>query len=67
MDGQINNNSQIDGAFARIEMALGRIENAAKQPASGSGDLTERHKNLRQVVGQSIARLDAIIAGNSHE
>ena len=67
MDGQINNNRQIDGAFARIEMALGRIENVAKQQTSGSGDLTERHQNLREVVGQSIARLDALIAGNSHE
>ncbi len=57
-------------ALARIAAAAGRIETAARKPRTGgdTGDLAAlsgRHDRLRAAVTQSLADLDAMIAGKS--
>jgi hypothetical protein len=53
-------------AVARIELALARIEAAARHPRSSSADpdpaLAARHARLRDAVGRSLAQLDQLIA-----
>ena len=63
MSAEISHNSQQDAALARIEAALARIEAAAQRPRSENSELAARHQDLRQVVGQTITQLDALIAG----
>jgi hypothetical protein len=45
----------------RIDAALARIEVALRQQQDASAGLEVRHARLREAVGQSLARLDALI------
>lgn len=53
----------IETALVRIEAALDRMERAAAALPADDGALRERHKRLRQAVGQSLRRLDSLLAG----
>lgn len=47
----------------RIDAALARIEEVLRQQQSSSAGLEARHERLREAVGQSLARLDALLDG----
>lgn len=52
-----------DDASDRIERAITRIEAAARRTADARRTLSERHNQLRARVGDALADLDSLIAG----
>ena len=57
------NGGSPENALDRIEAAIARIENAARQPADGDSDLLARHERLKSSVAQTLGQLDDLIAG----
>ena len=61
----IMTSEEIPALIARIETALGRVENAiALKPASleANGPLIERHARLRASTAEAIAALNGLIS-----
>jgi hypothetical protein len=51
----------VETALARIEAALSRIETLAARPVNADPALEERHRRLRDAVGQSLRQLDDLL------
>ena len=47
----------------RIDAALARIEDVLRRRQGSSTGLEARHARLREAVGQSLTRLDALLDG----
>ncbi|MDE8653218.1 hypothetical protein [Novosphingobium album (ex Liu et al. 2023)] len=58
------NGGSLERSFDRIEAALSRILAATQKPIGDADALAARHEALKQSVANSIAALDALIAGD---
>ena len=51
-------------AIARLEAAIGRVEQAIAQRRAADALLERRHATLKATMAQAVAALDAIIAND---
>lgn len=54
-------------AIARLEAAIGRVEQAIAQRRAADALLERRHTTLKATMAQAVAALDAIIANDRVE
>lgn len=54
-------------AIARLEAAIGRVEQAIAQRRAADALLERRHVTLKATMAQAVAALDAIIANDPPE